>query len=118
MLHSLPAAQALHTTPNLNTTTIKQLLLIGTSLAHKDPFGYMCSLKINIAETGEINKGGQNHLQVLYQCKATTTIHFKQQNLIISTNLARKVGRNPVMIYLLAASQDLQLRCAVMTTPS
>lgn len=105
----------LHATPNLNTTTMKQFLLIGTSLAHRDPFG---SLKINIAATGHINKGGQNHLQVLYQCKTTTTIHFKQQNLIIGTNLARKVGKPPAMIYLQAASQDLQLRCTVMSTLS
>lgn len=118
MLHSLPAAQVLHTTPNLNTTTMKQFLLIGTSLAHIDPFGYMCSLKINIAEAGNINKGGQIHLQVLYRCKTATTIHFKQQSLIISTNLARKVGRNLAMRYLQAASQDLQVRCTVMTKSS
>lgn len=78
----------------------------------------MRSLKINIAETGQINKGGQNHLQILYQCKITTTIHFKQQNLIVSTNLASKVGKNSTMIYVQVAPQALQLRGAVMTTPS
>lgn len=65
-LHGQPAAQDLHATPKLNTSTMKQLLLIGTSLAHRGPFGYVSSLKINITETGNINKGGQNHLQDHY----------------------------------------------------
>lgn len=49
-------SQDLLPNPKLSTSTIKQLQLIGTSLAHRGALGYVCSSKINIVRNGTQTK--------------------------------------------------------------
>lgn len=85
-----PTAQDLHTTPELNTSMMKQFLLIETSVSKRSIWLHLL-FKNQHCWNSEY-KERQSHLQALYQCKIITTICFKQQKSPTSNNLARKVS--------------------------